>query len=121
MRRHRAANQSRGTLLGTRIILADGWWSRFRGLLGRATLDRGEGLLLRPCRAVHMLGMRMALDIAFLDASGRVVALYPELRPGGRTRWHGAARDALELPPGTLAATGTREGDTIVCTVEESA
>ena len=119
MRLLRATNGSRGTLLGTRIALADGWWSRLRGLLGREGLGQGEGLLLRPCRAVHMLGMRMTLDIAFLDASGRVVALYPELRPGGRTRWHAAARDALELPPGTLAATGTREGDTIVCTMED--
>jgi uncharacterized membrane protein (UPF0127 family) len=117
----RAENHARGAVLGTRIGLADRWWGRLRGLLGRDRLEPGEGLLLRPCRAVHMLGMRMALDIAFLDASGRVVALYPELSPGGRTRWHGAARDALELPPGTLAATGTREGDTIVCTVEESA
>jgi uncharacterized protein len=65
--------------------------------------------------------MRMSLDIAFLDPDGRVVALYPELRPGGRTRWHGSARDALELPAGTLAASGTRDGDTIVCILEDSA
>jgi len=117
----RAENRARRSLLGTRIGLADGWWTRLRGLLGRERLEPGEGLLLRPCRAVHMLGMRLTLDIAFLDADGRVVALYPELRPGGRTRWHAAARDALELPAGTLAATGTREGDTIVCTVEDSA
>lgn len=117
----RAVNTARGTVLGTRVGLADGWWSRCRGLLGRDRLAEGEGLLLRPCRAVHMLGMRMTLDVAFLDPAGRVVALYPELRPGGRTRWHGAARDALELPAGTLARTGTREGDTIVCTTEDSA
>lgn len=121
MRRLRAENVARGTVLGTRIGLADGWWSRLRGLLGRETLGHGEGLLLRPCRSVHMLGMRMALDVAFLDPGGRVVALYPALGPGARTGWHGSARDALELPAGTLAATGTREGDTIVCTMEESA
>ena len=117
----RASNAARGTVLGSRIGLADWWWPRLRGLLGRERLDPGEGLLLRPCRAVHMLGMAMTLDVAFLDHEGRVVAVYPGLRPGGRTRWHGAARDALELPVGTLAATGTREGDTIVCSMEDSA
>lgn len=121
MRRLRAENVARGTLLGTRIGLADRWWPRLKGLWGRDRLDPGEGLLLRPCRAVHMLGMRLILDVAFLDAGGRVVALYPGLGPGARTRWHGAARDALELPAGTLADTGTREGDTIVCSMEESA
>ena len=121
MRLVRAENVARGTLLGTRIGLADRWWLRLKGLLGRERLAPGEGLLLRPCRAVHMLGMRLTLDVAFLDPAGRVVALYPGLRPGGRTRWHGTARDALELPAGTLAATGTREGDTIVCSTEDSA
>ncbi len=117
----RAENLARGTVLGTRIGLADRWWPRLKGLLGRERLDPGEGLLLRPCRAVHMLGMRLTLDVVFLDPSGRAVALYPGLGPGARTRWHRAARDALELPAGTLAGTGTREGDTIVCSMEDSA
>jgi hypothetical protein len=118
MRYVRAENPDRGTVLGTRIGLADSWWRRFVGLSGRSRLEPGEGLWLRPCRAVHMYGMSMILDVAFLDSTGRVVAIYAELRPGRRTRWHGSARDALELPAGTLAATGTSKGDTIVCTTE---
>jgi hypothetical protein len=117
MRVVRVSNR-RGPLLGDRIGVADRWWPRFRGLLGRAGLEPGEGLLLEPCRAVHMLGMRFALDIAFLDRDGTVVAAYPNLRPGARTGWHRGATRALELPAGTLAASGTREGDQIVCTEE---
>jgi uncharacterized membrane protein (UPF0127 family) len=115
----RAENVIRRTVLGTRIGVADRWWLRLAGLLGRERLAPGEGLCLRPCRAVHMLGMSQSLDVAFLDPSGRVVAIYPGLSPGDRTGWHSKAREALELPPGTLAATGTREGDTIVCSTEE--
>ena len=117
MRVVRAANQ-RGLVLGNRIAVADRWWLRLKGLLGRSTLGPGEGLLLRPCRAVHMMGMRFPLDIAFLDPDGTVVATYPNLGPGGRTGWHQRADGALELPAGTLAASGTREGDQIVCTEE---
>ena len=116
MRYLRAENRARGTVLGTRIGLADRWWYRLRGLLGRSTLGDGEGLLLRPCRAVHMAWMAFPLDVAFLDARGGVVASYHALPPGGRTRWHTDARDALELPAGTLARTGTVNGDTIVYT-----
>ncbi len=47
---------------------------------------------------------------------GPIVASYRALGPGARTRWHTNAADALELPAGTLEATGTVEGDTIVCT-----
>jgi uncharacterized membrane protein (UPF0127 family) len=66
-----------------------------------------------------MLGMRFPLDVVFLDAGGAVIALYKDLRPGARTRWHRHALDALELPAGTLAATGTVEGDIIACSVED--
>ena len=63
-----------------------------------------------------MVGMSFPLDIAFLDAEGTVVASYRGLRPGGRTRWHVGATDALELPAGTLAASETVEGDRILYT-----
>jgi uncharacterized membrane protein (UPF0127 family) len=117
MRLVRATNP-RKVVLGDRIAVADRWWPRFRGLLGRRGLSPGEGLLLRPCRAVHMMGMRFPLDVAFVDRDGIVVAAYSDLRPGARTRWHRRAQGALELPAGTLAASGTREGDQIVCTEE---
>ena len=110
----RAANPARGSVLGTRIALADRWWLRLRGLMGRDTLPVGEGLILRPCRAIHMRGMAFPLDVAFHDRSGAVVAAYHSIPPGARTRWHKGARDALERPAGTLTASGTAIGDTIV-------
>jgi uncharacterized membrane protein (UPF0127 family) len=112
----RADNMARGSSLGTRIGLADRWWYRLRGLIGRSSLEPGEGLVLRPCRAVHMAWMSFPLDVAFLDRRGGVVATYHALAPGARTRWHSEALDALELPAGTLARTGTVNGDTIVYT-----
>ena len=120
MRLVEARNAARGTVLGTRIGVADRWWLRLRGLLGTAALAEGAGLLIEPCRAVHMAGMRYPIDVAFLAPDGAVVAAYEALQPGGRTRWHRAARQALELPAGTLAATGTVEGDFILCTEQET-
>ena len=121
MRHVQARNAARGTVLGTRIGVADRWWLRLRGLLGRPELQTGEGLLIAPCRAVHMSGMSYAIDVAFVAPAGKVVAVYPELAPGKRTSWHREAHQALELPAGTLAATGTRAGDFILCTTEEAA
>jgi uncharacterized membrane protein (UPF0127 family) len=112
----RAENPARASVLGTRIALADRWWHRLRGLIGRSGLEAGEGLVLRPCRAVHMAWMAFPLDVAFLDPRGGVVACYHGLAPGARTRWHADALDALELPAGTLSSSGTTTGDTIVYT-----
>lgn len=114
-------NLDRGEILGERILLADRWWSRARGLIG-TTLGEGEGLLIRPCRAVHMFGMKYSIDVAFLDAGSQVVATYIELRPGRITRFHRSAIAALELPAGKLAETRTRVGDrlTITSTLTEA-
>ncbi len=109
----RVVNANRGTSLGTRIGLADTWWTRLRGLLGAPRLQEGEGLLIRPCNGVHMYGMKQSLDVAFLAGDGSVVAMYHDLRPGRRSKWHSPAHDALELPPGTLNATATEVGDVI--------
>src|SRR4029079_16891442 len=95
-----------GVGLGTRIRLANPWWTRFRGLLGTATLAEGEGLLIEPCRGVHMFGMKYPIDVAFLDRAGRVVGICHRLAPGARSPFVRAARSALELPAGTLAAAG---------------
>jgi hypothetical protein len=103
-------NVDREALLGDRIRVAERWWSRTRGLLGRH-LHQREGLLIRPCRAVHMFGMHYAIDVAFLDAEGRVVAAYPDLRPARMTGYHRSAAAALELPAGMLTRTGTQVGD----------
>jgi uncharacterized membrane protein (UPF0127 family) len=113
MKRIAVVNRTRGTTLGTNIAVADRWWSRLRGLIGRPEPRPGEGMLLMWCRAVHLHGIRYPLDIAFVDRRGAVVALYPRLRPNAWTHWHRRADHALELPAGTLEATGTREGDVL--------
>jgi len=109
----RLTNLTCGRVLGTRIAVADRWWLRLQGLLGWPPLGAGAGLLLTPCRAVHMFGMSYPVDVAFVNRRGAVVAVYHRLAPGQRSRWHEAAACGVELPAGTLARTGTREGDTL--------
>ena len=114
MKTLQVVNQTRGRELGGRVWLADRWWPRLRGLIGRR-LESGQGLVLAPCKGVHMYGMKQALDVAFVNRSGAVVAIYPELAPGRRTPFHKPACKAIELPPGTLAETGTQVGDVLTC------
>ena len=47
--------------------------SRARGLLGRDGI--GGALVLAPCRGVHTLGMRFAIDVAYLDEQGVVIKI----------------------------------------------
>lgn len=99
-----------GQPVADRVAIADRFWQRARGLLGRPRLEEGEGLLISPCRSVHTIGMGYPIDVAFLDAEGTIVATYPRLAPNRRTPWHGAADCALELAAGTLARTAVAPG-----------
>jgi len=113
MRTVAIVNRTRDSVLASAVRVADQWWQRARGFLGRPEPKNGEGLLLNPCRAVHMIGMQYGLDVVFLDRQGRVLALYPRLGPGRRSSWHARARYAIELPAGTIHDSGTQVDDLI--------
>lgn len=119
MRTVRVVNATRGFELAHSAGVADGRWTRLRGLLGRPELEEGQGMLIRPCHGVHMYGMRYPIDVALIDQGGDVVAVYRELAPNTRSGWHGEAACALELPAGMLARTGTVVGDRIEWSEEE--
>jgi uncharacterized protein len=103
-----------GAELADRCVVADRWWSRTRGLLGRSALEPGEALLIRPCSSIHMIGMRFAIDAAFLDADGVVLALSPGLAPGFTIASRKGAAQVLELPAGTIAGAKLRVGDLLL-------
>lgn len=111
MSRTSAVSDSRtGSAICERCTLADRLPSRTRGLLGRRSLGAGEGLLLRPARAVHTHFMRFAIDVVFLDAGGRVVDVRSALPPWRMARARGA-RAVLELGAGEAGRRGVRIGD----------
>lgn len=107
----RIVNRTRGTVVGSHVLVADDWWGRLRGYLGRRRPTSGEGILLVPCNAIHTLGMRFPLDVLFLDSGGRVIASAPNVRPWRGARRVTAARYVLEVPVGTIEGTGTCPGD----------
>ena len=81
---------------------------RRRGLLGRDGLE--GALLLRPCRAVHSIGMRFPIDVAWCDRDLVVqrVATLPRRRV---TRPVLRARAVLEAEAGSFVRWGLQVGD----------
>jgi uncharacterized membrane protein (UPF0127 family) len=102
-----------GAPVAPRALLAERWNDRLRGLLGRRALDADEGLLLVPCRSIHMIGMRFPIDAALLDREGRVLSVVEHLRPGFRMASHRKAYAVLEVGAGTLRRAGVHPGSTL--------
>ena len=107
----RVTNTTKSTVLGSRIGVADTSWSRMVGLLGKAALDSGGGLLIIPSQAVHTVAMRFPIDVVFLDRNCRVIHVHSALAPYRITAPHWRARCVIELPVGVIAQTSTSVGD----------
>jgi len=113
MERFRVVNQSRGTILADRAQRATGFFERFLGLMGRSALLPGDGLQLLPCNGIHTCFLRQPIDVLFLDGRGVVQRTYQGLPPWRVTSVYAGVRSVLELPAGTLDATGTQAGDSL--------
>ncbi len=125
----RSGSTSDGSAVGeseTHRADADGWWllrdgdvlcaaqvastfaERSKGLLGRRGYD--GALVLHHTRAVHSLGMRFSLDVAFLDRK-LVVLDVIHLRPWRMTLPRLRGRSVLEAETGAFERWGLRKGD----------
>ncbi len=109
--RLKVRNVTRDRILADRAARASSFRERLVGLLGRASLPVGEGLHIVPCNSIHTFFMRIPIDVAFLDPDGVIVKQFSALPPWRATSVYFHAKSVLELPAGTLLASGTREGD----------
>jgi len=115
----RARNLTRGSEVAGQVEVADSFGTRFRGLMGRASLLPGGGLWLTGTSNIHMFFMRFPIDAIFLgrptaDGGRPVVAVHANLRPWTGIVWYARAADGcLELAAGSAAASGTSVGDVV--------
>src|SRR3972149_6817440 len=107
----RVLNETKGTVVAEQARIADGFWSRFWGLMGKGSLPEGQGLLLKPSNSIHTAFMRFAIDVVFVDREMKVVKVAPEMRPFRVALAFGGAHSALELPAGAASQAQIEPGD----------
>ncbi len=103
VRQVRLIDATSGQVISDRACLADRWWARLRGLLGRRGLTQGEALIISPCSGIHTLGMRFPIDVVFVDRDWVVLELAEAVPPWRIGPICLRARHAIELPSGTIA------------------
>ncbi len=94
--------------------IADGFFSRFRGLMFRKSIADDYALLITPCNQIHMLNMKFAIDVVYLSESGEVVKIEENLQPGKICKTVKNARSVVELKSFSAARLGISIGDVIV-------
>ena len=79
----------RRTILGVDAEVAETFAERAKGLIGRAGLASGTGMLITKCNCIHTLFMRFPIDATFLDRKGGVVKVVRNIRPWRPWVWGG--------------------------------
>ena len=103
-------NQTRNTLLGETVEVADTSEKRRVGLLKHTRLDPGSGLWIVPCESVHTFFMKFPIDLVYLDKSRKVRKVRHAVPPWRLSACF-TAHSILELPAGTAEKSGTLPGD----------
>lgn len=111
-----------GNLICKSCVIAQSYFSRLRGLIGKKSFDEGEGMLITRCNSIHMWFMSVGIDVVFLkqetQIEGQILAIVSSVRSGLKA-WRilpvsdSQASDALELPLGTIQRCQIEPGDQI--------
>jgi uncharacterized membrane protein (UPF0127 family) len=101
-----------GAVVASKVDMALTRSERRRGLLGHDSLADDAAMFIAPCIAIHTVGMGFPIDVAFVDAAGRIVRLVHRLRP-----WRLAASiggcAVIELAAGRLQEYDVSVGDVL--------
>ncbi|MET8724269.1 DUF192 domain-containing protein [Streptomyces misionensis] len=97
------------------LEIAASYRARTQGLLGRTSLD--GAMLLSPANSVHTFGMRIPIDVAYLDRRLTVLSVRT-MRPGRLGLPRPRARHVLEAEAGAMAGWGVRAGVRVELTAD---
>lgn len=105
-----------GRVVAEAEIAADAG-ARTKGLLGRDGMDENGDvidsvLVLEPAGWIHTLGMRFAIDVAYVDRRGRVLSVRA-MKPWRVGMPRLRSRRVLEAAAGSFARWNLRAGDLV--------
>jgi len=106
-------NKKNGKRLADNLKIADNFFKRLKGLLGRNVFDKGDGLHIIPCNSIHSFFMKFRFDAIFLNKNNEVVYLIQDMPAWRISEICFSAHSIVELPSGVITATETCIGDVL--------
>lgn len=113
-------NETRECFLSFGVTVANTFFARLRGLIGKLRLTADDGVWIIPSQGVHTLGVLFPLDIIYLDEDLKVIHTlehFPTFRVGPLKS---KAASVLELPAHAIYSSQTQPGDQfVICRASE--
>ncbi|MTI70610.1 MAG: DUF192 domain-containing protein [Firmicutes bacterium] len=106
-------NKTLKKVLVNNCYIADNFFSRLKGLLGKNNLNEDEALIIKPCKSVHMFFMKFSIDVLFVNENDKVIKIIENLRPWQVTKVVKNSKYVVELSKGKVKKTKTDIGNII--------
>lgn len=110
MRELKIINKRSRLFIGN-VKVADNVATRIKGLLGRKPLSSFQGLLIKPCKQVHTIGMSYPLSIWYIDKQLKIIKIVDSLEPYRISPYVKDSHLIIEFPSKWAEITGSEEGD----------
>lgn len=106
-------NLTKDIMILNDIIIAQDFFSRLKGLLGKKSLEKDQGLILRPCNSVHTVGMKFSIDVVFVNKDNKVLHIIKNMKPYKFSPIIKKASYVIETSRGTISDENLEVGDII--------
>ena len=111
--------KKQGVVLTSNADAAYSFISRFKGLMFRKSIADDYALHIKPCNQIHMLNMKFAIDVIYLDKTLSVVKVDKDVQPGAICKTVKGAHSVVEVKSGTASRLGIVQGDRLEITIHE--
>lgn len=103
-------NQTQNKLLLENLEVASEF-VRFKGLMGKESMENSYGLWIKRCNAIHTFFMNFPIDVIFVDKNLKVKKCIEAIAPNKIVWPIFGASSVIELKNGFLKENKTQVGD----------
>lgn len=104
-------NKTTNQTLIPHLDVAQTFWARGKGLLGRPSLASEEALWILRCNSIHTFFMKFPIDCVFIDKNLKVKAIYQDVSPWRLVLPVWGAQSVIEMASGAVSKMNVSLGD----------
>lgn len=104
-------SDSGAQLLSDKIEVADSFFTRIKGLLGRDGLGENEVMWIKPCNNIHTFFMKFSIDCIFVDKKMEIKKLAEDVGPFQLVGPYWNAYSVIETKAGFINSNNLKIGD----------
>lgn len=104
-------NKTTNQVLIPHLEVAQTFWKRGKGLLGRSSLREDGALWIPRCNSIHTFFMKFSIDCVFVDSNLKVKAIYQDVQPGRLVLPVWGASSVIEMAAGASSKVNVSVGD----------